>query len=43
MLGKDIEEEVFSSCHERGTSDLRIPRFDAIPLNHRDSTVSELY
>ena len=44
-----------SSCHERGTkkkilspmrnrtSDLRIPRSDALPLSHRDSTVSEVY
>ena len=46
---------MFSSCHERGTkkkfrvpirnrtSDLRIPRSDALPLSHRDSTVSEVY
>ena len=25
------------------TSDLRIPRSDALPLNHRDSTLSEIY
>ena len=25
------------------TSDLRIPRFDALLLSHRDSTVSEVY
>ena len=25
------------------TSDLRIPRPDALPLSHRDSTVSEIY
>ena len=25
------------------TSDLRIPRFDAIPPSHRDSLVSEAY
>ena len=25
------------------TSDLRFPRFDALPLSHRDSTVSEVY
>ena len=25
------------------TSDSRIPRFDALPLNHRDFTVSEVY
>ena len=45
----------FSSCHKRGTkkefcvpvrnrtSDLRIPHSDALPLSHRDSTVSEVY
>ena len=49
------KERCFSSCHERGTkkifwvpirnrtSDLRIPRSDAPPLSHRDSTVSEVY
>ena len=25
------------------TSDLRIPSFDALPLSHKDSTVSEVY
>ena len=25
------------------TSDLRIPRSDALPLSHRDSTVTEVY
>ena len=25
------------------TSDLRIPRSDALPLSHRDSTISEVY
>ena len=25
------------------TSNLRIPRFDALPLSHRDSTMSEVY
>ena len=25
------------------TSDFRIPRSDALPLSHRDSTVSEVY
>ena len=25
------------------TSDLRIPRSEALPLSHRDSTVSEVY
>ena len=25
------------------SSDLRIPRSDALPLSHRDSTVSEVY
>ena len=49
------KERCFSSCHERGTkkkflvpirnrtSDLRITRSDALPLSHRDSTVSEVY
>ena len=44
-----------SSSHERGnkkkfwvpmrigTSNLRIPRSDALPLSHRDSAVSEVY
>ena len=48
-------ENVFSSCHERGTKNkfwvpmrnrtwnLRIPRSDALPLSHRGSTVSEVY
>ena len=43
-----IRDIYFSSCHERGTknkfgvparnrtSDLRIPRSDALPLSHRD-------
>ena len=26
-----------------GTSDLRIPRSDALPLSHKDSTMSEVY
>ena len=38
----------FSSCQERRSkrnqiSDLRIPRSDALPLSHRDFTVSEVY
>ena len=49
------KDRCFPSCHERGTkkkfwvpkrnriSDLRIPRSDALPLSHRDSTVSEVY
>ena len=48
-------ERCFSSSHERGTkkkfwvpmrnrtSNLRIPRSVALPLSHRDSTVSEVY
>ena len=48
-LGKE-RERCFSSCHEHGTKkkicvsmrnrtlDLRIPRSDALPLSHRDST-----
>ena len=54
-LGKEIGKNVFLSCHEFGTkktfrvpmknrtSDLRDPRSDALPLSHRDSTVSEVY
>ena len=50
-----LSERYFSSCHERGTkkkfldpmrnrtSDLRIPRSDALPLSHGNSTVSEVY
>ena len=49
-----LSERYFSSCHERGTkkkfldpmrnrtSDLRIPRSDALPLSHGNSTVSEV-
>ena len=49
------KERCLSSCHERGTkkkfwvpmrnwtSDLRILCFNALPLSHRDSTVSEVY
>ena len=49
------KDRCFPSCIERGTkkkfwvlkrnriSDLRIPRSDALPLSHRDSTVSEVY
>ena len=31
------------SPHEERTSDLRILRSDALPLSHRDSTVSGVY
>ena len=49
------KDRCFPSCNERGTEkkygvptrnriqDLRIPRSDALPLSHRDSTVSEVY
>ena len=52
---RSVEKDFCSSCHERGTekkfwvpmrnrtSDLRIPRSDALPLSHRDSTVSERF
>ena len=52
---QDLKKDVSSSCHKHGTkkkfwvpmrnrtSDLRIPRSDALPLSHRDSTVSEVY
>ena len=44
-----FEKDVYSSCHKEKspqrnrTSDLRIPRSDALPLSDRDSTVSEVY
>ena len=50
-----LMRKMFASYHERGfkkrfwvpvryrTSDLRIPRFDALLRSHRDSTVSEVY
>ena len=52
-LGKEIKMVIWS-CHERGTKktfwvpmrnrtlDQRIPRSDALPLSHRDPTVSEV-
>ena len=54
-LGKEIERDVMSSCHERGTkkkflvpmknrtSDLRIPRSDALTTKPERLTVSEVY
>ena len=52
-LGKEIEKDVFrivtsvgqrkNSPARNRTSDFRIPRSDALPLSHRDSTVSEIY
>ena len=33
----------FLSHQEEWNSDLRISRSDAIPLSHRDSTVSDVY
>ena len=50
-----LMRKMFASYHERGlkkrfwvpvrnrTSDLRIPRFGALSLSHRDSTVSKVY
>ena len=47
-LGKEIEKDIFASCHERGTkekfwvpmtnriSDIQIPRFVALLLSHGD-------
>ena len=52
-LGKEIEKDIFASCHERGTkekfwvpmrnriSELQIPHFVALLLIHRDSTVRD--
>ena len=37
-LGKETKRDVF-----RRTSDLRIPRSDALLLSHRDPTKSEVY
>ena len=52
-LGKDMKKDVFRLVTSVGqkfwvptknrTSDLRIPGSDALPLSHRDSTVSEVY
>ena len=53
--GKEIEKGGISSCHENGTkktfwvpirnwtSDLRIPRSDALPQSRRDSVLSKAY
>ena len=53
-LSKEIKKDVFHPVTSIGqrknwvptrkqTSDLRIPHSDALPLSHRDSTVSEVY
>ena len=54
-LGKEIEKDVFCHVTSVGqrknsesgmrnrTSNLRIPRLDALPLSHEDSTVSDIY
>ena len=54
-LGKEIEKDVFCPVTSVGkrknsesgmrnrTSNLRIPRLDALPLSHEDSTVSDIY
>ena len=34
---------MFFVSMRNGTSDLRIPRSDALPLSHKDSTMSEVY
>ena len=39
--GKETEEDVFRFVTCVGTSDLRIPRSDALSLSHRDSTVTK--
>ena len=51
LLGKQIEREVRSVEQRKNsealvknrTSDLRIPRSDALLLSHRDSVVSEAH
>ena len=42
VLSRAWEKETFWVPMRMRTSDLRIPRFDAPPLSHRDSTVSEV-
>ena len=46
VLSRAWDKEKKMSPHEESknrTSDLRIPRSDALPLSHRDSAVSEVY
>ena len=43
VLSRAWEKEKIMSPHEESTSDLRIPRSDALPLSHRDSSVSGVY
>ena len=40
VFSRAWDKEIILSIHEERTSDLRIPRFDALPLSYRDS-VSE--
>ena len=42
VLSRAWDNEKILSPMENRTSDLRIPRSDALPLNHRDSSVSEV-
>ena len=42
-MSRARDKEKILSPHEEWNSDLLIPRSDALPLSHRDSTVSEVY
>ena len=43
VLSRAWDKEKVLSPHEESNPDLRISRSDALPLSHRDSTVSEVY
>ena len=44
IFSRALDDEKHSRILMRNrTSDLRIPRSDALPLSHRDSTMSEVY
>ena len=41
VFSRAWDKEIILSIHEERTSDLRITRFNALPLSYRDSVVSE--
>ena len=43
VLSQAWDKEKFWVLMRNRTSNFRIPRSDALPLSHRDSTVSEVY
>ena len=43
VLSRTWDKEKILSSQRNRTSNLRIPRTDALSLSHRDSTVSEVY